>query len=217
MSRTIAPVKLTKWLAIGGMAGTSLFIPIAFLIGETRAGYSHLSQGISALSESGAPDQWAQTSNFIIAGLLLIGLAIGLHKGIGEGNGSIFGPTLIATFGLLALVMNGVFPADPVGAPDTSMGTAHSLTAGLGFIAVIASMFVMSRRFREHEEWSNLSTISRWFGVASIIFMVSYLMVQEGVVEAWQAWTGAFQRLMVAAVMIWLFLLAIRLYKTSRG
>ena len=210
-------LKLTKWLAIGGMTGTVLFIPIAFLIGETREGYSHLSQGISALSETGAPEARAQTVNFIIVGLLLIGLAVGLQRGIGEVRGSVLGPALIAAFGLLALIMNGVFPADPVGAPETSAGTVHSLTAGLGFIAVIVSMFVLPRRFQEHKEWRNLSSISRWFGIASIILMVSYLMAQEGAVQAWQPWTGLFQRGMGAAVMVWLFLLALRLFQTSRG
>jgi len=210
------PLHLTKWLAIGGMVGSVLFIPTAFLIGETRDGYSHLSQGISALSEVGAPHAWAQTANFIIVGWLLIGLGVGLHRCIGKVSGAVLGPALIATFGFLALIMNGVFPADPQGAPETWVGTIHSLTAGLGFIAAIASMFILPRRFLKHEEWKNLSSISRWFGIASIILMVSYLMAQEGVVNAWGPWTGLFQRGMGAAVMVWLFLLALRLFQTSR-
>ena len=208
--------RLTKWLAIGGMAGSLLFIPIAFLIGEMRDGYSHIAQGISALSEAGVPDAWAQAGNFIIVGVLLIGLAVGLQRGIGAGNGSVLGPALIGTFGLLALVLNGVFPADPVGAPETSIGTAHSLTAGLGFIAVIVSMFILPGEFREHVDWQNLAALSRWFGLVSIVLMVSYLFAQEGVVQAWQPWTGLLQRGMGAVVLLWLFLLAQRLYRTSR-
>jgi hypothetical protein len=207
---------LTKWLAIGGMAGSLLFIPTAFLIGMTRGSYSHIAQGISALSETGAPDAWAQTGNFIVVGFLLIGLAVGLQHGIGAGNGSVLGPALIATFGLLALVLNGVFPADPVGAPETSVGTAHSLTAGLGFIAVIVSMFILPGRFREQAEWQNLAALSHWFGLVSIVLMVTFLMAQEGAVQVWQPWTGLLQRGMGAAVLLWLFLLALRLYRTSR-
>lgn len=208
--------KFNKWLAIGGLVGTSLFIPIAFLIGETRDGYSHLSQGISALSATGAPDAWAQTANFLIVGLLLMGLAVGLRRGMSEIRASFLASTLIAVFGLV-VIMNGVFPADPVGAPETLVGTVHSLSAGLGFLAVIAAMFVLSSRFVEHEEWQNLSSLSRWFGIATIFLMVSYLMAQEGAVQAWHPWTGLLQRGMVAAVMVWLFLLALRLFQTSRG
>ncbi len=204
--------KLNRWLAMGGMTGTFLFIPIAYLIGEMREDYSHLAQGISALSATGAPEAWAQTANFVIVGMLVIGLAVGLQRGIGEARDSFLGPALIAAFGL-AVFMNGVFPADPAGAPETATGTVHSLSAGLGFIAVIAAMFVLSSRFPEHKEWQNLSSLSRWFGLATIFLMVSYLMAQEGVIRAWQPWTGLLQRGMAAAVMAWLFLLALRLFQ----
>jgi hypothetical membrane protein len=209
------PVKLSRWLAIGGMVGTILFIPIAFLIGETRDGYSHFSQGISALSETGAPAAWAQSANFITLGVLTIGLAAGLHRGISHGKGSIVGPALIGVFGLLALSMNGIFPADPVGAPETTVGTIHSLTAGLGFLAVIASMFILPRRFREDKDWTNLAGISRWMGTGTCILMVTYLFAQEGVVGTLEPWTGLLQRIFVATVLLWLFLLALRLFQTS--
>lgn len=210
------PSRLHKWLAVGGMAGSSLFIPIAFVIGEMREGYSHLSQGISVLSEAGAPAAWAQTSNFIVVGVLLIGLAIGLQKGIAKGRGPWLGPSLIATFGLLALIANGVFPADPVGASESVVGTVHSLTAGLGFVAVIVAMFLMAKRFRKQVEWKHLASPSKWLGLASIILMVSYLMAEEGVFEGWQPWTGLLQRGMGGVVMAWLFIVANRLYQTSR-
>lgn len=208
--------RLNRWLALGGMIGTLLFLPIAFLIGETRDGYSHLAHRVSALAQSGAPEPWAQTINFIVLGILVIGLAIGLRREWGEGKASRLGPALIGAFGL-AVLLNGVFPADPLDAPDTLAGTLHSTTAGLGFLGVIAAMFLLSRRFAEDEEWQHLASLSRLSGVATIVLMVSYLMAQEGAVEAWNPWTGLLQRGMVAAVMAWLFLLALRLLQISGG
>ena len=215
--REVAVRRQNAWLALGGMVGTLLFIPVAFLIGEVQGDYSHMAEGISALSETGAADAWAQTANFIIVGLLVFGLAVGLHRGIGEGNGSMWGPALIGAFGLGALVMNGLFPSDPVGAPETAVGTVHSVSAGLGFVAVIAAMFVLPRRLRKHEAWKTLASSSPLFGIASIVLMVSYLMADEGAIEAWQPWTGLLQRGMGAAVLAWLFLLALRLFRTSAG
>ena len=216
VNETQEPDTLNRWLAIGGMAAAILFIPTAFVIGETRAGYSHVSQGISALSESGAPAAWAQSANFIILGVLTIGLAVGLQRGISHGKGSIVGPALIGAFGLLAGIGNGIFRSDPVGAPETLIGTLHSLTAGLGFVAVILSMFILPRRLRYDENWTHLAGIGRWMGAAASILMVVYLMAQEGTVEVWEPWTGLFQRALGASVMLWLFLLALRLYQTSR-
>lgn len=205
---------LNRWLAIGGMAATVLFLPVAFLIGETRAGYRHMAHRISALAETGAPDAWAQSANFIVVGLLLVGLALGLQRGIGDGGGSARGPALIGAFSL-AISANGIFRADPLGAPDTLPGTIHSLSAGLGFLALIAAMFLLPRRLVQHEAWQPLAPVSPWFGVATIVLMVSYLLAQEGAVPAWQPWTGLLQRGMVAAVMAWLFLLARRLFQTA--
>lgn len=202
-------------LAIGGMAGTLLFLPVAFILGEARDGYSHLFQGISALSESGAPDAWAQTANFVVVGLLIAGLSIGLHKGIGERRGSIVGPALIGAFGLLALVMNGIFPADPVGAPETTVGTVHSTTAGFGFIFVIASMFILPRRLKGQDQWGAIASISPVFGVVTIVSMVTYLVAQESPLSILHPWTGLLQRLMAGAVFLWLFLLSVTLYRTA--
>ena len=208
--------RLNSYLALGGMAGTLLFLPIAFLIGQTRDGYSHLAHRVSALSQTGAPEPWAQTINFIVLGILVIGLAIGLRREMSEGRASRLGPALIAAFGL-AVLLNGVFPANPLDAPDTLAGTLHSVTAGLGFLGVIAAMFLLSRRFVEDEEWEHLASLSRLSGAATIVLMVSYLMAQEGAVEAWNPWTGLLQRGMAAVVMAWLFLLALRLFQTSGG
>ena len=206
--------RLNRRLALGGMVGTLLFLPVVFLIGETTDGYSHLAHRISALSQTGAPEPWAQTINFIVVGILVIGLAVGLRREMSEGRASRLGPALIAAFGL-AMLLNGVFPADPLDGPDTLAGTLHSATAGLGFLGVIAAMFLLSRRFVEDAEWQQLASLSRLFGVATLVLMVSYLLAQEGAVEAWNPWTGLLQRGMAAVVMAWLFLLALRLFQTS--
>ena len=42
------------------------------------------------------------------------------------------------------------------------------------------------------------------------------LQPQEGTVEAWQPWTGVLQRVFAATVLLWLFLLALRLFQTSQ-
>ncbi len=206
---------LNRWFAVGGMVGSALFLVVAFIIGETRSGYSHVSQGISALSETGAPTPWAQSVNFIVLGLLTIGLAVGLHRGINHGAGSVLGPALIAAFGLLAAIGNGVFPADPANAPETAIGQVHSLTAGLGFMAVIVSAFVLPRRLRLDSRWRDLEAPSRWLGSGAAVLMVVFLLANEEVMLT--RWVGLLQRVFGATVLLWLFLLALRLFRVSLG
>ena len=200
--------------ALGGIIGTVLFFAFIIIIGATRDGYSFLTDEISQLSASGVPAAWAQTTNFIVFGLILIGLAFGLHRGITEGQGSKVGPILIGTFGLLATFGNGVFPTDRYGAPETTVGTLHSLTAGVGFIALIVAMFVLPRRLRQADAWSNLAGLSRWMGGAASILMLLHLFASEteGFLDDY---VGLVQRIFAATVLTWLFVLALRLYQTS--
>lgn len=208
--------RLVRLLALGGMLGTGLFFAFIFIIGATRDDYSILTDEISQLSASGVPAAWAQTTNFIVFGLIVIGLAFGLQRGITGGHGSMVGPILIGTFGLLAAIGNGLFPTDRYGAPETTTGALHSLTAGIGFVAVIVAMFVLPRRLRRDHDWSDLAGWSKWMGVAASILMLLYLFASEteGFLDGYP---GLVQRIFAATVLTWLFVLALRLYQTSNA
>ncbi len=206
--------RLVRLLAMGGMFGTVLFFGLIFIIGATRDGYSFLTDEISQLSASGVPAAWAQATNFIVFGLIVIGLAFGLHLGITGGTGSITGPILIGAFGLLATIGNGIFPTDQYGAPETTVGTLHSLTAGFGFIAVIVAMFVLPRRLRQDDNWSDLVGWSRWMGIAATILMLLFLFASE-TERFLDGHVGLVQRIFAATVLTWLFVLALRLFQVS--
>ena len=207
--------QFVRWSALGGMVGTALFLPVTFIIGSAQEGYDPVSQHISALSESGATNGWAQTVSFIVLGLLTVGLAAGLHRGISDGQGSVIGPTLIGVFGMLAGVGNGIFPADPIGAPETTVGTLHELTAAVGFTALIAAMFVLPRRLQQDDAWMSLATPSRWTGALAAVLMLLFLFAAE--IEGFlDGYSGAAQRLFAVTVLAWLFVLSLRLLKVSK-
>lgn len=206
--------RLVRWLAAFATAGIPLFFVLIFIIGASRDGYDLLSDEISQLSASGVPGAWAQTANFIVFGVIVIGLAVGLHRGLTEGVGSVVGPVLIGAFGLLAAVGNGLFPTDQLGSAQTTIGTLHSLSAGIGFLAVIAAMFVLPRRLRIDADWSDLVGPSVVFGISAAILMVLYLAAKEN--EGFMdGHVGLIQRLFATVVLTWLFLLALRLVRTS--
>ena len=205
---------MVRWLAAAGVVGTVLFFALILIIGATRDGYSLLTDEISQLSASGVSGAWAQTANFIVYGLVVVGLAVGLHLGITDGHGSIIGPGLIGVFGALAAFGNGVFPTNQYGSPETTIGNLHSLTAGVGFVALIVAMFVLPRRLRQDPEWSDLAGWSRWMGAGAAALMVLYLFASE--VEGFlDGYIGLIQRIFAAVVLIWLFILSLRLYRTS--
>ena len=204
--------KWVKWSSVAAMVGTVVFFLLILVIGATRDGYSALSDEISQLGAAGVPGAWMQSVNFMVFGLLVVALAWGLHAGMG--GRSRLGPVLIGAFGLLAAFGNGVFPTDQYGSPETTVGGLHSLTAGLGFTALIVAMFVLPRRMRGDGEWADLAGLSRWIGVGSAILMLSYLVVSEnqGLLDGQ---VGLVQRVFAVSVLTWLFILALRLYRVA--
>ena len=110
MTSTRARVRLTRWLLAGGVVGPLLFIVVFLVEGATRPGYSVWRNFVSelALSDQG----WEQIANFIVCGLLCVTFAIGLRRTWRTGKASVWGPLLMALFGL-SLVVAGVFVTDP--------------------------------------------------------------------------------------------------------
>ncbi|HEX9413608.1 MAG TPA: DUF998 domain-containing protein [Ktedonobacterales bacterium] len=100
----------TRLLLAGGVVGPLLFIVVFLIEGATRPGYSVWRNQVSDLELSN--QGWEQIANFLVCGLLCIGLAVGLRRIWRAGRASVWGPLLIGLFGL-GLVAAGVFLTDP--------------------------------------------------------------------------------------------------------
>src|SRR5262245_10444173 len=82
--------RITRWLLAGSVIGPLLFIVVFLMEEATRPGYSVWRNQVSdlALSNQG----WEQIANFIVCGLLCIGLAVGLRRTWRTGRASVWGP-----------------------------------------------------------------------------------------------------------------------------
>jgi hypothetical membrane protein len=205
-------VTLNRWLAMGGIAASLLFLPVVYLVGETRPGYSQVANHISALSASG-PGAWAQTTNLVVFGLLIAGLGWGLYRALG---GPTLGPLLVVVTGVFAGIGTAVFPEVRGGDPMTVVGVLHSVSSVVAFVALAGAMLVLlPRRFAADATWSSLIVPSRCLGgVAAAMFFLFPLGVW-GMVGSLETRTGLIQRIFAVAVLLWFFLLSLRLLQTS--
>src|SRR5215207_6991167 len=91
------------------------------------------------------PYGWAQVLNFIVSGLLLMLLAVGLHCTATSGHGSRLGPTVLFVAGA-ALALMG-FNTDPVlrEGPRTLHGLVHDLAFALFVLSLLSSLFFLWR------------------------------------------------------------------------
>jgi hypothetical protein len=145
-------------LWIYGICGivSGFLITIAYVVGAIlQPGYSSVSQAISELIAVGAPHK--ALLDILILGFhaLVIPFAFGLYRGIGNGKGSGIGPYLLATAGILGVILTLFFPCDPGYVPMTLPGTLHIFIAvPMGFLILFA-ILAFSRQFRKDTEWAD--------------------------------------------------------------
>jgi len=123
-----------KFLGIGGVIWFSVIIALA---GIVTPNYSHVSQAISELGEPGAPYQWiVNFGGFVPLGVAIMISAIASYKFSESETRS---KTIPALFGLtsLAVIIAGLFPTDPGGRRDTTIGIIHAF-AGVSILSLAA-------------------------------------------------------------------------------
>ncbi|HCT78213.1 MAG TPA: DUF998 domain-containing protein [Micromonosporaceae bacterium] len=212
----------TRLLLICGVLAGPLFT-VAYLIeGATRADYDPLRHPVSslALGEHG----WTQMANFLVSGVLMLAFAFGLRLALRPGKGSIFGPLLVAIWGI-GLLGAGIFVTDPVsgyppGTPAmpetaTSDGALHDLFSVFAFFSLPVACFVLSRRFFAQRRfgWASYSIAS---GVAFLgLFFLAGLGFSQTV--GFVDYAGLLQRLCVTVGWAWLSLLGLDALASSRG
>lgn len=199
-------MKATTWLRCGLVAGP-LFTVTYLVTGVVREGYDPIRHPVSTLQING----WAQTANFVVAGLLTVAFAIGARK-LG-----FWGPLLIAAVGI-GLIGSGVFLTDPVsgyppgsppGSPPISEytwhGRLHDLFAVPTFLGWPLACFVLAKRFAP--VYSVISAVA--FLIAIVATSAAFAQT-GGLVE----FGGLLQRITITIGWTWLTLLALHLIRT---
>jgi hypothetical protein len=193
--------------AVAAVVGLGAYIGGWAIAGAVREGYDPLEQAISELFELGAP--WS-SRGWVVAGLLLSGVALmgfgpALDRGL-PGHGRL-GPVLVVVSGIFTVLVVGA-PCS-AGCPGTGTAwndTAHTITAGTGYLALVLAPLAFAWRLRHVA-----SRLSRWSwilgGLALVAFGVRYL----GVVPRWP---GLQQRIFNTLADLWYLLVAVWLLRS---
>lgn len=200
--------RVTRSLLGYGLVAGPFYLLVALLQGVFRPGFDLTRHDVSLLSNGSWG--WIQIANFCLTGAMVVACSAGVARAMQGRRGGTWGPRLLAVYGL-GLIAAGVFVADPMngfpaGAPaghPTTMsvhGSLHIVSAAIGFIALIAACFVISRSY------------SKWFSRATgIAFLLAFFGVASGagspavVLAFWAA---------LIVVWAWLGSLALHLYRS---
>jgi Protein of unknown function (DUF998) len=146
--------KSTRRLLTAGLVAGPLYLLVGSVEALTRSGFDPARDDWSLLSNGDLG--WIHIALFISAGLLTIAGAVGMRRTLIGGHASAWGPLLVGLYGL-GLIGAGIFIADPArGFPPGTPADAHAISwhglmhlvsAGVGFIGLIAACMVFARRF----------------------------------------------------------------------
>src|SRR5262245_6052990 len=140
-------------LACGAVAGP-LYVTVTMAEALTRDGFDLRQHRFSWLTTGDLG--WIHQSNMVLVGVLTVLFAIGVGRLKRTGLGAVWGPRLLALFGV-AYIIGGLLPADPVvGFPPgttaemvhhTWHGALQNASRSVSSLLLIAASVVFARRF----------------------------------------------------------------------
>jgi hypothetical membrane protein len=203
-----------RQLALTGITGPPLFILLTivedilqdrFLVTTGNDPLVVSPMSVNALGPIG----WLQILNFILFGLSIIALALGLHRGVQAGRWSKIGIGLLIAVGV-TMVLSGIFTEDSVtpGNPMTFHGLVHDLSFFAFLLGQTAMYFFLWRRFRKDERWRGYDWYSLVMGVVTLPLFVLF----TGLLDS----HDGFYLWFLLVPLAWLEVVAIRLWVVSR-
>jgi hypothetical membrane protein len=171
-------------------------------------GYSHMTQQISDLGAYALYGSYAllQNLNFFVFGILMVAFAIGLRQELPASRAI---TTSLGLFGVMSFLL-GFFPDEPIPWP----AAAHSLIASVGGVSILLSEFFAWRRLRRPvaDEGVGWTEYGRFSLVSFIISSTLFVVGQPG-----SPITGLLQRVMMAVLLLWIEVMALRLLRLSKA
>jgi len=205
----------TRALLAGGIAAGPLYVGVGALEMLTRPGFDPLRHDLSLMANGDLG--WIHSGLLLLTGLLVLASAVGLRSAVRRGPASVWGPRLVALYGL-GLIGAGLFAADPAygfppGTPaaahDVSWhGLLHLVSGAVGFVGLIAACFVFARRFSQRR-------LSAWTAVCrltGVVYAVAFIGIAAGSQQGGTIGAFVIVAFTAAVVLGWAWLSAIEVY-----
>jgi hypothetical membrane protein len=199
--------------ALCGILGSLIYVFTVLLGGIVTPNYSHVSQAISELIAFGSPKKALLDPLFDAYNVLVVLFAVGLYQARNPKRSYVVGTLLLAAAGIVGLIMTLLFPMDPRNAPATVAGQMHILLAGVESVFTIVTVFSMGIAFRGDKKWLGFSNYSLITGVLILITgVLTAISTAQG-----SSILGLFERATIGLFLLWVFVVAVRLYIIADG
>jgi hypothetical protein len=200
--------------SLGGIAGPVLFGSIVFVSAELRPEYSHFSQFMSELGETGSRSEGLMNlAGFLPTAVLVFLSSVALlirFRGTWPG---VLGSMCVSLFAL-GMFAAGLFPCDVSCTPAEPSRTQrlHEAAGMVADPALVLAPLILGLRFRQLEKWRSMfsySVATFALGFGALVAMVWSLPERHA--------SGVFQRILVGVPFLWLALVSARLWISERS
>lgn len=194
-------------LALAGIVGPVVLIVTDLIAAISQPGYDFMRNSISSLAW--APLGWVQSIGFLAIGLLVEIFSAGLFFSIRGARGFRPGIALLVCFGF-GLLLLGAFREDLAGSPHTTQGIIHAATAATVFCIFPIASLLIALSLRRDPYWKKLYLHTVIMTSLTVAFVIGHLFL-----SAHHGYLGLDERLLVANILIWVEIMAIRLLRLS--
>ena len=202
-----------KHIILSGILATLVYCIAVAIGGAIRPGYSHISQFISELIATGAPNKSLLDLMFAVYNILTTVFAWLFFETVQTQGGN--PKRAIGIAGTLILFAQGIFgmatlffPQDPVGTPFTTTGILHIVLAGLSSLTTMAGMLLVGF-------WLRANTQLKPYGVYSFA-SVAFVFIFGGMAAAMAAnqspISGLIERLTIGGFLQWMAVISLILF-----
>ena len=215
-SASEAPIEqhiIIRWAALAGIIGPVMFALLIALLDILHynflvaTGNDPLTKGPVSVNAWGQYG-WLQDVNFVVFGLLEIIFALGLQGGVKSGGiWTKIGSTLLIVFGM-AMLFSG-FPIEDVhyGAPHSVHGWIHFISFFVFLGSSIPACFFVWLRLREDPLWRGYDWYCLGTGLLAVLLCLLVMVFRIGTIFQLSTFY-----IFLAVILIWLTILAIRLW-----
>ena len=204
--------KFQKIYSLSGITGPILITLIMIILAFYHENYNHLSQYISELGAQNAPNAYVMNIGFLILGILLILFAIGLYNNLIDKNSKFsikIGSLLIIISGI-SFILLCFFPCDPDCINTSLIGIIHGYLANFAQFSLIFSPLFLYQIFKNDSRWNNYWILSLIIFIFSLIFALIYK------INIFEENIGLLQRISFGLPLIWIEIIALKLYRLSK-
>lgn len=201
---------IQKSFALFGIFGPIINVIVFTVLGFIYPGYNPISQHVSELATSIAPNNIVMnTLGFNLFGLYVIAFGIGLYIGIKKHT--------LTRVSLILFILAGIsifalawFPCDPGCSNQTFTGMGHTFLTTVSGIMMPVAMILLIYPLRKDHNWRGY-----WwfffvlFGIFLTIFSPLAILYPFALIS------GLVQRLGLSVPLSWIFVMSTKLYRLA--